>query len=231
MGKGCSSAMQAGSDYERLSKLLMDKRYYSPSNALTLGLNLAEDHATLSSCLQAFEEKRYYESGLELMKTILDVLEHPGIPEQGKPAVLFGQGLAEGFGTALKLACFDDAVVELTEIIGGVMSLVSGSVVHIIGALESLFHGLMGIVPLFKDCVADVPKIKELFHLVEDFKHPAELAKAVGHNIVKNSIDISLEVASALLDAKDKCWQRLGEDLGKILGKIIVSPQAPSLLV
>merc|ERR1712039_810772 len=215
--KGCSSAMTEGEEYKRLIKALTDKRFYSLSNALTLGLNLAEDHDNAA--------------GLELMKTILDVLGHPGIPEQGKPAVLFGQGLAEGFGTALDVKCFDDAVVELAEIIGGVMSLVSGSVVHIIGALESLFHGLMGIVPLFKDCVADVPKIKELFHLVEDFKHPAELAKAVGHSIVANGIDISLEVASALLDAKDKCWQRLGEDLGKILAKIIVSPQAPSLVV
>merc|ERR1711933_522078 len=112
--------------------------------------------------------------------------------------------------------------VELTEIVGGVMSLVS--VVHIVGGLESLFHGLTGIVPLFKDCVADVPKIKELFHEVEDFKHPAELAKAVGHNIIKNGIDISLEVASALLDVKDQSWQRLGEDVGRILAKIVVSP-------
>merc|ERR1719343_1763660 len=127
--------------------------------------------------------------------------------------------------------CVADApkIKELTEIIGGVMSLVS--VVHVVGGLESLFHGLMGIVPLFKDCVADAPKIKELFHEVEDFKHPAELAKAVGRNVVKNGIDISLEVASALLDAKDKCWKRFGEDMGRILAKIIVSPHTPSLLV
>jgi len=227
--KGCSSAMTEGEEYVKLVKALTDKRFYSLSNALTLGLNLAEDHDMLSTFVHALEEEHYYAAGLELMKTILDVLEHPGIPEQGKPAVLFGQGLAQGFGTALDVKCFDDAVVELTEIVGGVMSLVS--VVHIVGGLESLFHGLTGIVPLFKDCVADVPKIKELFHEVEDFKHPAELAKAVGQNIIKNGIDISLEVASALLDIKDKCWKRFGEDMGRILAKIIVSPQTPSLLV
>jgi len=218
-------------DLSPVIKALTDKRFYSLSNALTLGLNLAEDHDMLATFVHAFEEEHYYAAGLELMKTILDVLGHPGIPEQGKPAVLFGQGLAEGYGTALDVKCFDDAVVELTEIIGGVMSLVSKNPLHIIGGLESVFHGLMGIVPLFKDCVADVPKIKELFHLVEDFKHPAELAKAVGHNIIANGIDISLEVASFFLDAKDKCWQRLGEDLGKILAKTVVSPQTPSLLV
>jgi hypothetical protein len=227
--KGCSSAMQAGSDYERLSKLLMDKRYYSPSNALTLGLNLAEDHATLSSCLQSFEEKRYYESGLELMKIILDVLEHPGIPEKGEPAVLFGQGLAYGFGADLQVECFDDATVELTSIIGGVASL--ASVVNVVGGLESLFHGLMGIVPLFKDCVRDIPKIKLLLREAADFRHPAELAKVVAQNMLKNKVDISLEVVSVLVDVKGQSWQHLGEDVGKILAKIIVSEEAPSLIV
>jgi len=227
--EGCSSAMKEGEDYQRLAKALMDKRFYSLSNALTLGLNLAEDHAMLFACFHAFEEKHYYASGLELMKTILDVLEHPGIPQQGKPAVLFGQGLAEGLGVNLDLKCFDDAEVELTEIIGGVMSLVR--VAHAVGGLESLFHGLMGIVPLFKDCVEDGPKIKKLFKLAGDFKHPAELAKDLGHNIIDNTVDISLEVVSVLVDVKDQSWQHLGEDVGKILAKIIVTPQVPSLVV
>jgi len=226
---GCSSAMTEGEEYKRLSKALMDKRFYSLSNALTLGLNLAEDRAMLSNFAHAFEEEHYYAAGLELMKAILDVLEHPDIPAKGKPAVLFGQGLAEGFGTGLDVKCFDDAAVELTEIIGGVLSLVS--VAHSVSGLESLFHGLMGFAPLFKDCVADKSKIAELYHEVEDFKHPAELAKAIEKSIVANGIDISLEVASAILDAKDKCWLRLGEDVGKVLGKIIVAPQTPSLVV
>jgi len=227
--RGCSSAMSEGEQYRRLVKALTDRRFYSLSNALTLGLNLAEDREMLTTFAHAFEEKHYYAAGLELMQTILDVLEHPGIPDQGKPAVLFGQGLAEGFGTDLDVKCFDDAVVELSEISGGVMSLVS--VIHVVGGLESLFHGLMGIVPLFKDCIADAHKMKELFHLAEDFKHPAELAKALGHNIIENGVDISLEVASALLDVKDQCWQRLGEDVGKILAKVVVSSQPPSLVV
>jgi len=101
-------------------------------------------------------------------------------------------------------------------IISGVLHV--ESLVGIVNGLESLFHALEGIVPLIKACRADAPKIEELFRQVADFKHPAELAKLLGHNILANGVDITLETASAVLDCKSKNWGRLGEDVGTILG-------------
>merc|ERR1712190_369184 len=77
--------------------------------------------------------------------------------------------------------------------------------------------------------MGDIPKIKLLLREAADFRHPAELAKVVAQNMLKNKIDISLEVVSVLVDVKGQSWQHLGEDVGKILAKIIVSEEAPEL--
>lgn len=182
--EACSSAMTSGERYAKLVQNLKDPRYYTMWNAITLGLNLAEDRKMLAAFARALEQKQYYEAGLKVMGTVLDVLERPNIPRDGKPAAQFIQGLVAGFGGSVDLPCLSDAKVELEVIISGVLHV--ESVVGIVSGLESIFHALEGIVPLVKACKADVPKIKELLHQVADFRHPAELAKELGHNILSN---------------------------------------------
>merc|ERR1719158_1920697 len=123
--------MTDAAEYKKLAENLMDKRYYSLTNAVTLGLNLAEDRKMLATFAHAWNERHYYAAGLELMKTILDVLEHPGLPENGTAAVLFAEGLGEGFTGGLPLKCVKEGEVEFAAIIGGIERMVS--VVGIVG--------------------------------------------------------------------------------------------------
>lgn len=217
----CSDAMTDASNYKRLVSYLRDPRYYTVHNALTLALNLAEDHAKLGSFATAWQEGEYDVGGYELTTVILDVLENPGIPSSnGTAAARIAWGLAKGFATDVDLQCFKDVRVEIPALIGGVMDVMS--VVDIVGGFESIFHGLENLVPTYKDCTADKPKIMNLLRSFSDFKHPADLAKAFGKHVVDNGLDLSLETAACVLDYKGGEWKRFGQDIGQILEKIVI---------
>jgi len=192
-------------------------------------LNLAEDHAKLGSFKAAWEEGDYHEAGFELTRVLLDVLENPGIPSaNGTAATRIAWGLAKGFTTDIDLPCFKDVHVEIPALIGGVMDIMS--VVDIVNGLESLFHGLEGIVPSYKDCMADKPKIVDLLKSFSDFKHPKDLAKIFGKHILENKLDLSLETAAVVLDYKGGEWRRFGEDVGEILQKILIGTNGDASL-
>jgi len=218
----CSSATTDVEQYMRLTKNLMDPRYYTLQNACTLALNVAEDHKMLVDFEHKIKTNDMYGAGNEMMHTILDVLERPGIPSSnGTAALQIAAGLAEGFGESVDLPCFKDARVEIPSIIGGVMECMSG--VGVILGLESLFHGIEGLVPLFKDCYQEKSKIMDLLHTFKDFKNIHDLARTLGHNVMVNGVDLSIEASMCVLDVKGKEWKRLGEDIGKILSKIVIS--------
>jgi len=103
---------------------------------------------------------------------------------------------------------------------------------NVVGGLESIFHGLTGLVPTYKECMAEKPKIMEILHEVSDFAHPKKLAEHFGQNIAENKLDISIDVALLVLDFKTKEWERFGQDMGKLLDKIILGrPTSTALLV
>lgn len=217
----CSDSMTAASDFKKLYGYLKDPRYYTAHNALTLGLNMAEDHAQLSSFRTACEGGEYHVAGYELTRVLLDVLENPGIPSaNGTAATRIAWGLAKGFTTDIDLPCFKDVHVEIPALIGGVMDIMS--VVDIVNGLESFFHGLEGIVPTYKACMADKPKIVDLLKSFSDFRHPVDLAKIFGQHIAENKLDLALETAAVILDYKGGEWRRFGQDIGQILQKILI---------
>merc|ERR1711957_1147036 len=140
-------------------------------------------------------------------------------------AIQIAVGLAEGFGETVDLPCFKDLHLEIPAIIGGVLECMSG--VGIIAGLESLFHGLEGLVPLFSDCYHEKSKIMDLLHAFKYFKNPHALARIIGHNVMADGVGISIVTAQCALDVTGKEWKRLGEDIGKLLSKIII-PSANS---
>jgi hypothetical protein len=217
----CSDSMTDASDFKKLYHYLKDPRYYTAHNALTLGLNLAEDHSQLGSFKTACEEGDYHVAGFELTRVLLDVMGNPGIPSaNGTAAIRIAWGLAKGFTTDIDLPCFKDVHVEIPALIGGVMDIMS--VVDIVNGLESLFHGLEGIVPTYRHCMADKPKIVDLLKSFSDFKHPGDLANIFAKHIAENKLDLSLETASVVLDYKGAEWRRFGQDIGEILQKILI---------
>lgn len=217
----CEKATTDVEDYKKLVKYLSDPRYYTVHNALTLALNTAEERKQLGAFEDAWGRGDFRMAGFVLTTLILDVLEHPSIPSSnGTSVAQIAYGLGQGFAMDVNITCFKDVRVEIPALIGGVIDIATG--VGIPAGLESLFHGLEGLVPTFKDCMADKPKIMNLLHTLKDFKHPSELAKKLAQDIVNNGVDISLEVASAVLDYKSRSWQRFGEDIGKIINKIVI---------
>jgi hypothetical protein len=218
----CSEATTDVEEYARLMKNLWDPRYYTLHNACTLALNVAEDRAQLKVFLADLSKGQDYQAGNVLMHTILDVMERPGIPSSnGTAAVQIARGFAGGFVDDIDLKCFQDAKVEVPSVIGGVLQCLSG--VGIIGGLENLFHGLEGLVPFIKDCYHEKSEIMNLLSECAAFKDPPALARKLGHNILTNGVDITIELAQAALDIKGKDYERLGQDVGKILSKIVVS--------
>lgn len=219
----CSQGMTDASKYKRLMTYLMDPRYYSIHNALTLALNLAEDHKQLSVFAEAWNKGDYSTAGFEMTAAALDVLGNPGIPENnGTEAVQIAIGLAKGFTSDIPFKCFTDLSVEVPAIIGGIIDIATG--VKAVAGVESLFHGLEGLVPAYKQCLSDKKRIVALLREFEDFKHPVALAKKIVANMEKNDLDLSLETASAILAYKGKEWQHLGLEIGLILGKVIIIP-------
>merc|ERR1712050_686829 len=220
--EACSAATTDVEEYRKLVKNLMDPRYYTLHNACTLALNIAEDRAQLRDFVTDLGQKQNYKAGYTLMRTILDVMENPGIPSSnGTASVQIARGFASGFVEDVDLKCFQDAKVEVPTVVGGVLECMSG--VGIIPGLESLFHGLEGLVPLLKDCYHEKGKIMQLISECADFKDPRGLARRLGHNILSNGVDITIELAQAALDIKGKEYQRLGEAVGKILSKVVIS--------
>jgi hypothetical protein len=226
----CSSSMTDASSYKKLLADLKDSRYYTIHNGLTLALNAAEDHSELSSFATAWKSGDYSTAGYELMYVTLDILENPGIPSSnGTEALQIAEGLASGFASDINFTCFSDLSVEVPAIIGGVIDV--SSVALILPGLESIFHGVEGLVPCYKACMADKTQMVDLLHEFSDFAHPKTLAEAMVENIKDNSIDISLEVASAILAYKGEEWNRVGLEVGKILGKIVVSNTTATAIV
>merc|ERR1712050_495584 len=220
-----------GEKFKKLITDLSDVRYYTLHNALTLLLNLAEDHKQLASFTAAWNKGDYKTAGFEIASTLLDVLEHPGIPSKnGTAALQFAFGLAGGFASDIEYQCFKDLNVEVPAIIGGIIDI--ASVVKMVSGFESVFHGLEGIVPCYKACLADKPRIMHLLHTVADFSHPSQLAEMMVQSVKANGIDLSLEAASAILAFKGAEWDRFGLEIGKILGKVIVgAPNAAATVV
>lgn len=221
----CSQTMTGAAKYTTLIKDLMDPRYYTVHNALTLVLNFAEDRHQLSSFVDAWKKDDYRTAGFQITLTVLDVLEHPGIPSSnGTEATQIGLGLTEGFVSDVPLKCMSDLSVEIPAVVGGVIDIATG--VKAVAGFESLFHGLEGLVPCYKQCLADSHQIVALLHELEDLRHPAELAKKVMENVMKSGVDISLFTASAILAYKGGEWKRFGMEIGRILGKVIILPTA-----
>jgi len=220
--ESCSAATTDVEQYASLMRNLKDPRYYSLHNACTLALNVAEDRAQLATFIDDLRKKQDYHAGYTLMHVILDVMEHPGIPSSnGTAALQIAKGFASGFVEDVDLKCFQDAKVEVPAVVGGVLECMSG--VGIVPGLESLFHGLEGLVPLVKDCYQEKGRIMDLLAECADFKDPRGLARRLGHNILSNGVDITIELAQAALDIKGKEYQRLGEAVGKILSKVVIS--------
>merc|ERR1712046_13271 len=99
------------------------------------------------------------------------------------------------------------------------------------GGLESLFHGLMGLVPTYKKCLQDKAEIVNLLHEFEDFRHPAELAQKIFVNMKAHGIDLSLDAAAAVLAYKGKEWERVGLSVGDLLKMAIPSNATVASLV
>jgi len=151
------------------------------------------------------------------------VLSNPGIPDSnGTEASQVAIGLARGFVSNVPYKCFADASVEIPAVFGGIVDILTG--VKALAGFESLFHGLEGIVPCYKQCLSDEKKIIELLHELEDFRHPTQLAEKVLKNIASSGVDISLYVSSAVLAYKGGEWEHFGLQIGKILGKVIIIP-------
>jgi len=184
-------------------------------------LNIAEDRSQLREFIAEVDNKQDYQAGYTLMRTILDVMENPGISSSnGTASTQIARGFASGFVEDVDLKCFQDAKVEVPAVVGGVMECMSG--VGIISGLESLFHGLEGIAPLLRDCYHDRSKMIALLHTFADFKDPHGLARQIGHHILANALDLSIELAEIALDVQGKDYERLGRDTGRLLGKIML---------
>jgi 3D (Asp-Asp-Asp) domain-containing protein len=222
----CTSFLGHVETYNKLINSLKDSRFYSMHNALSTCLNVAEDHGQLGAVAAAMEKGDFKTSGFELTNVILDVLNKAAsIPSKnGSVATQIALGLGEGTVHGVEVKCFEQASVEIPDVVGGVLDLMTG--VMAVKGVESIFHGLVGLVPALKQCMADKPRIVALLHELHDLKDPVALAKIVGNNILTNKLDLSLETASAVLDYKAELWLRFGQDLGKILAKIMVA--APS---
>jgi len=215
----CTKSQVDAGRFMKLIDYLRDPRYYTVHNALTLALNLAEDRKQLEDFAAAWQKGDFQTAGSDLVNAAFDVLLNPGIPSNnGTEATQIAQGIAAGFVSDFDFKCFAEVSVEIPALIGGVIDLATG--VKSPSGLESLFYGLTGLVPMIKACLADKPEIMTLLHEVEDFRHPAELAKQVLKNIESNGIDISLQTASAVLAYKGQEYQRFGLSVGEILGKI-----------
>jgi len=223
----CADSMTDAEKYKKLIMYMMDPRYYKPHNALTLALNIAEDRHQLKGFEVAWEDGNYAAAGSELVTTALDILLHPGIPENnGTEAIEIAAGIAEGFTMDVNLKCFTDLSVEIPALIGGVIDIATG--VGAVNGLESIFHALEGLVPTYKACMADKPKVMNMLHEFEDFLHPSRLAKDVFENMKHDKIDISLNVASAVLAYKGAEWTRFGEEIGKMLAMMSLPHAAAS---
>lgn len=217
----CQALMKDASMYIKLVKDLTDPRFYTVHNGLTLILNLAEDHKQLGYFIDGMNAGNYRLAGFEIMTVTLNVLSHPGIPvSNGTRALMIAEGIASGFSSSVNFTCLADLTVTVPAVIGGLVDM--ATVALIIPGLESLFHGLQGIVPAFKACMNIKSELANIFHVFRDFVHPLELAKQVWANMKANGLDISLEVADAILAWKGPEWQRVGVDIGTILEKLLV---------
>jgi len=219
----CSKSMTDAEMYVRLIHYLKDPRYYTWHNALTLALNLAEDHNQLATFAAAWSKGDYRTAGYQIASTALDVLSNPGIPDSNSTeASQIAVGLARGFVSNVPYKCFADASIEIPAVFGGVVDILTG--VKALAGFESLFHGLEGIVPCYRQCLADEKKIMDLLQELEDLKHPLQLAEKVLKNIETSGVDISLYTASAVLAYKGGEWENFGLQIGKLLGKVVIIP-------
>ena len=95
-----------------------------------------------------------------------------------------------------------------------------------VDGLESIFHALVGAVPAYKHFMSEKQRIIQLLHDAGDFKHPAALAVKCVENLKNNGVDISLDIASAVLAYKGQEWDRFGYEVGKILGASMTNSSA-----
>jgi hypothetical protein len=223
----CSAAITDVEAYGKLVMNLKDPRFYTLHNAFTLALNVAEDRNMLASIMDDFDSGRDYDAGQTMVVTVLDVLDRPGIPDSnGSAAIQIAVGITEGFVGHFDIKCFSDVNIEIKSLVGGTMRLLT----HLdIGGLESVFHGIMNIVPTYKRCVADDPAIKNLLKACRDFRNPKELAGLLYQNMVSHAADVTIELTKAVLAFQGHEWRHLGEAVGTILSKIAI--QTTTVLV
>jgi len=182
--------------------------------------------------MAAWQKGDFKTAGYEMVNTALDVLLNPGIPDsKGKEATEIAQGLAEGLNITsdFPVKCFADLTVEIRAIAAGVIDLTIQKKVK--QGLESLSFGLKGIVPTFKTCLADKKEIMDFLREVGDFKHPVQLAEKLLKNMEAHGIDISLQVASAVIASKGKEYRRFGHAVGDILEMLIHPASKEATLV
>jgi len=226
----CAALAKDGSKFLDFVKKLKDPRFYTVHNALTLSLNLAEDRGDLVAFGNAWRQHDFFLAGEVMTTTILELVGDTGIlGSNGTAAVQIAAGFAEGFATKFDISCFHDVRVEVSALAGGVLDLYSG--VMIPQGLESLAHGLMGLAPALKDCLAERPQIEQLLKELGDIRHPFELAKKWEQNIKDHGLDIALETASAVLAYRGSEWHHFGKMIGEILEKLMVVRPAAIVVV
>lgn len=219
--KPCNKQLVDARKYKTLVKELEDPKYYTVHNALTLLLNAVEERGEFKAFAAAWQKKQYRTAGTEFMTALLDILSNPGIPaSNGTAAIEFAHGFAEGFSSDVELDCFKDVRIEIPVAVSGVFDLLT---LRLVSGLENIFQALTGAVPTFKACMADKQNMINMLHSFGDFAHPKQMAKIIGANVVKNDLDLTVEIASAVLDYKGKEWERFGQDIGKILGQIFMA--------
>jgi len=217
---------------EQIVRHFVDKRFWTKQNGATLLLNMVEEHKELDAFVEELQANNYYGAGQGLGKLLIDVLEDPGFETDNSTAPYrVAQGILEGFTKTVDNKCFQDARIELTEATDALEKMLKA---NIPGGLMQLLRALEGALPTYRDCKADRPEIEALIHSLENLRHPEIFIKTVAANIMKNKLDISIEIAAAALAHEGKEWQHFGVELGKLLSNLLVVPTTtatPKLII
>jgi len=133
-------------------------------------------------------------------------------------SVQIAAGVADGFLLGLDGdACLRKGGGLGTQVFHLIKALGSG---NDLGAVRALVQGLEDAYPLYKACKGEKGRLKTLLKTLAILRHPRELVYAVGHSFKVNAVDVTLEVATAVLAAQGKDWHRVGMELGKMLARI-----------
>lgn len=185
-------------------------------------LNIANRSGTNSSCgesavigeiLKQREPYLYYEYKAEIS---LQAAGAGGVEVSFQVAA----GLAEGFGLGLNgNGCLHDISQGSLHVFKLVKDLM---VANALGAVMSLAEVVEEIYPLYKACYGQKGRMKDLLRSMKVLRHPHEVIYDLKGNFRVNGMDLSIEMAAALLAYEQKDWHRVGSELGKMLAQVIV---------